>query len=104
MCGRRIGDIACVNSDVALVRAPRRVGIPHGTPKGPRLDVSHAQGNNAPRNANARIFVDESGDRFRVHEHKRGGRGPLDRTITATTLEKMYADAVASDQREVALR
>lgn len=28
----------------------------------------------------------------------------LDRTITADTLEKMYTDAVASDQREVVLR
>ena len=49
-------------------------------------------------------FINESRDRFRiVHHHKRNSRGPLDRTITAATLEKLYNEAVAADEREVVL-
>jgi hypothetical protein len=56
-----------------------------------------------PRDPNVRIFADESDGRFRiVHEHKRNGRGPLDRTVTAETLQKLYNAAVA--EREVVLR
>ena len=56
-----------------------------------------------PRDPNVRIYVDN--DRFRiVHEHKRNGRGPLDRTITAATLEEMYRGAVTAGEPEVVLR
>ena len=38
------------------------------------------------------------------HEHKSNGRGALDRTVNAATLEKLYSAAVAADEREVVLR
>jgi hypothetical protein len=53
------------------------------------------------------MFVDNSDgqNRFRiVHEHKRNGRGHLDRTVTAATLQKMYDAAVAAGDDEVVLR
>ena len=60
-----------------------------------------------PRDPNVKLYLDNTGehDRYRiVHEHKRNGRGSLDRTVTADTLEKMYNTAVAADEREVVLR
>jgi hypothetical protein len=91
---------------VLLIRAPHREGIPEQ--RVPEGRVARGLGSihgGKPRDPNVRIFVDETRDRFRiVHHHKRGGRGPLDRTITATTLEKLYNEAVASDQREFVLR
>jgi hypothetical protein len=59
-----------------------------------------------PRDPNVRIFEDDADEnRFRiVHEHKRNGRGPLDRTVTAATLEKLYNAAAAASEREVVLR
>jgi hypothetical protein len=57
------------------------------------------------RDPNVRIFEDDSDEnRFRiVHHHKRNSRGPLDRTITAATLQKMYDAAVAAGANEVVL-
>ena len=99
MCGRRICDIALFNGDVHLLRVPRRAGIPGKVlPEGRAFRITGA------RDPNVRVFAEESGDRFRiVHHHKRNGRGPLDRTITAATLEKLYNAAVAADDREVVL-
>ena len=106
MCHRRICDITIVRGDVLLIRAPKREGIPEQ--QVPEGRVARGLGSirgGRPRDPNVRIFVDESRDRFRiVHHHKRGGRGPLDRTITAATLEKMYNAADAADEREVVLR
>ena len=105
MCHRRLCDITIFRGDVLLIRAPQREGIPEQqVPEGRVARGLGSINGGRPRDPNVRIFVDESGDRFRiVHHHKRGGRGPLDRTTTAATLEKLYADAVASDQREVVL-
>jgi hypothetical protein len=108
MCHRRICDITIFRGDVLLIRASRRHdGIPQQVPKGRIASGSGSINGQRPRWPNVKIYVDESGehDRYRiVHEHKRNGRGPLDRTITEATLEKLYAEAVAADQREVVLR
>jgi hypothetical protein len=105
MCHRRMCDITVVRGDVLLIRAPKREGIPQE--KVPEGRVARGLGSvrgTRPRDPNVRIFVDESRDRFRiVHHHKRGGRGPLDRTITAATLQKMYDGAVAAGADEVVL-
>jgi hypothetical protein len=107
MCHRRMCDIAIIRGDVHLLRAPRRVGIPQE--KVPEGRVARGFGSvrgTRPRDPNVRIFEDDSDEnRFRiVHHHKRGGRGPLDRTITAATLQKMYDAAVAARADEVVLR
>ena len=86
-----------------FIAGTQREGIPEKVPSDRPTRFASVPPVGKPRDPNVRIYVDN--DRFRiVHEHKRNGRGPLDRTITATTLEKMYADAVASDQCEVVLR
>jgi hypothetical protein len=105
MCGRRICDIAIIRGDVHLLRASRRDdGIPQQVPKGRIASGSGSINGSRGRWPNVKIYLDKSHDRYRiVHEHKRNGRGTLDRTIKADTLEKMYTDAVASDQREVVL-
>ena len=108
MCGRRICDIAVIRGDVALLRAPHRVGIPQQqVPKGRvARGLSSIQGQR-PRDPNVRIFADDSDgeNRYRiVHHHKRGDRGTLDRTVTAATLERLYNTAKAADEREVVLR
>jgi hypothetical protein len=96
------------HGDVMLLRTSQRHdGIPQQVPKGRIASSSSSINGSRGCWPNVTIYVDKSGEqeRFRiVHEHKRGGRGPLDRTITATTLEKLYNEAVASDQREVVLR
>jgi hypothetical protein len=93
--------------DVMLLRASRRDdGIPRQVPKGRIASGSSSINGARGRWPNVKIYVDKSGeqDRFRiVHDHKRNGRGPLDRTITATSLEKLYNEAVAADEREVVL-
>jgi hypothetical protein len=108
MCHRRICDITIFRGDVHLLRASRREdGIPRQVPKGRIASGSSSINGSRGRWPNVKIYLDKSGenDRYRiVHEHKRNGRGTLDRTITATTLEKLYAEAVASDQREIVLR
>jgi hypothetical protein len=108
MCHRRLCDITIFRGDVLLIRAPQREGIPEQqVPEGRVARGLGSINGGRPRDPNVRIFTDDFDrqSRFRiVHHHKRGGRGPLDRTVTAATLEKLYADAVASDQREVVLR
>ncbi len=50
------------------------------------------------------VFVNPEHDRWRIWcEHKQAGRGVLDRTLTAATLERMYAAALAAGDREVVL-
>jgi hypothetical protein len=59
------------------------------------------------RDPNVRIFEDDADGQIRfriIHEHKRNGRGLLDRTVTAATLEKLYNAAAAASEREVVLR
>lgn len=106
MCGRRICDISMFRGDVMLLRASRHHGgIPQQVPEGPIAKGNSSINGKRPRDPNVKIFVDKSEDRYRmVHEHKRSGRGTLDRTITADTLEKLYNAAVAADEREVVLR
>ena len=106
-CGRRICDIAIIRGDVHLLRAPRRVGIPQEkVPEGRVARSSGAIRGGRQRDPNVRIFEDESDEnRFRiVHHHKSNSRGPLDRTVTAATLAKVYNAAVAAGEREVVLR
>jgi hypothetical protein len=91
---RRICDIIIFHSDVLLIRASQRHdGIPQQVPKGHIASSSSSINGSRGRWPNVKIYLDKSGehDRYRiVHEHKRSGRGPLDRTITADTLEKLY--------------
>jgi hypothetical protein len=104
MCGRRICDIGIIGDNVTLLRVSYHLGIPQQAPKwrGPR-GLGSIPGQR-PRDPNVRFFADNGQNRFRiVHEHKRNGRGTLDRTVTAATLEKMYNAAVAADEREVVL-
>jgi hypothetical protein len=105
MCGRRICDISIIGDNVTLLRVSYHLGIPQQASKGrgPR-GLGSIQGQR-PRDPNVRIFADIGQNRFRiVHEHKRGSRGTLDRTVTAATFEKMYNAAVAAGEREVVLR
>ena len=105
MCHRRICDIGIIGDSVTLLRVSYHLGIPRQVPRGrgPR-GLGSIQGQR-PRDPNVRVFADVGQNRFRiVHEHKRGGRGTLDRTVTAATLEKMYNAAVVADEREVVLR
>jgi hypothetical protein len=84
MCGRRICDISIFRSDVQLLRGPQKVGIPTRVPKGRVARIGGAPLGERPRDPNVKIYAEKSGeqDRYRiVHEHKRNGRGPLDRTI-----------------------
>ena len=107
MCSRRICDITISHGNLILLRASQRPGgIPQQVPKGRIASGSGSINGARGRWPNVKIYVDESGDpkRYRiVHEHKRKGRGTLDRTITATTLEKLYNAAKAADEREVVL-
>jgi len=50
------------------------------------------------------VFASPDRDRWRIWcEHKQVGRGVLDRTVTASTLERLYAAALAAGAREVVL-
>jgi hypothetical protein len=104
MCHRRICDITVINGGVALPYAILRVGIPRQVPSGYRVkSLRPAKGRT--RNPNVRIFADEARGHFRiVHEHKRNGRGPLNLTMTAAKLEKLYNAAVTAGDNEVVLR
>ena len=106
MCHRRICDIIIFRGDVLLIRAPQRDGIPQQVPKGRIARGLGSIKGDGPRGPNVRIYVDYSGagpipNRASTQT---SGRGPLDRTITATALEKIYNEAVAADEREVVLR
>ena len=106
MCHRRICDIIVNRGDVYLVRASQRKGIPEKVPADRPTRWAAGPPGKKPRDPNVRIYVDDADEatRFRiVHEHKRNGRGPLDRTIKAATLEKMVSAAVAAGEPEVVL-
>jgi hypothetical protein len=107
MCGRRICDIAIIRGNVVLLRVSHRLGIPQQVANGRGARGLSSINGQRPRDPNVLVFGNDAGgpNRYRiVHEHKRGARGPLDRTVTAATLEKMYNAAVAADEREVVLR
>ena len=107
MCHRRMCDITVINGSVMLLRVPKRLGIPQKVPTGRAPRMSGSRRGEKPRDPNVRIFEDDANGQIRfriVHEHKRNGRGPLDRTVTAATLEKVYDAAVAAGEREVVLR
>jgi hypothetical protein len=106
MCHRRICDIIVNRGDVLLVRAPQRKGIPEKISADRPMRWAAGPPGRKPRDPNVSIYVDnpDKGGRFRiVHEHKRNGRGPLDRTITAAKLEQMVNAAVAAGASEVVL-
>jgi hypothetical protein len=106
MCHRRMCDITVVHGRVVLLRAPKRVGIPQKVPTGRAPRMSGGRRGEKPRDPNVRIFEDDADGQIRfriIHEHKRNGRGPLDRTVTAAKLEKMFEAAVAAGANEVVL-
>ena len=109
MCYRRIGDLAMVHGRMSLLRVNMRPGIPEGRPKSGRHAAGVA-GNNLNGKSMRRhkfkgwVFVNPEHDRWRIWcEHKQASRGVLDRTVTAATLERMYAAALAAGDREVVL-
>ena len=109
MCYRRIGDLGMVHGRMSLIRVSMRPGIPQGRPRSSRHAASVA-GNNlngkSMRHPKFKgwAFVNPERDRWRIWcEHKDGHRSVLDRTITASTLERLYAVALAAGAREVVL-
>ena len=108
MCGRRICDITIVRGAVALRTTEYGVGIPQGQVEEGRAPAyAGTLDGQWARDPNVRIFADKTREpvRYRiVHHHKGKGRGPLDRTVTTATLEKLYEAAVAANQREAVLR
>jgi hypothetical protein len=106
MCHRRICDISVHNGNVYLIRASQRKGIPERVPADRPTRWAAGPPGQKPRDPNVRIYVDDPDERTRfriVHEHKRNGRGPLDRTITAAKLGKMVTAVVAAGEKEVVL-
>ena len=109
MCYRRVADIAMSHGQMQLVRTvSQRVGIPEGRPSSGR----HATGSpgvngrpeRRPRSKEGWVFVSPERDRWRIWcEHKQAGRGVFDRTVTASTLERLYAAALTANAREVVL-
>jgi hypothetical protein len=107
MCHRRMCDITVVHGHVVLLRVSRRVGIPQKVPTGRAPRMLGGRRGEKRRDPNVRIFEDDADGQIRfriIHEHKRNGRGLLDRTVTAATLEKLYNAAAAASEREVVLR
>jgi hypothetical protein len=102
MCYRRIGDIAMIHGRMGLIRVNVREGIPEGRPPSGR-HATASGGRRRPR-FKGWVFVCPEGDRWRIWcEHKQAHRGPLDRTVTAATLERLYSAAVAAGARKVVL-
>lgn len=100
MCNRRLGDLSMTHGRMGLIRASLTIGIPAGRPSSER----HAVASSSRRRARHRgwVFVSLERDRWRIWcEHK--GRGVLDRTVTASTMERLYAAALAARAREVVL-
>ena len=108
MCYRRIGDVAMVHGKMALIRVSMRPGIPQGRPKSGRhaAAVSGNSSRESKRHHKFKgwVFVNPERDRWRIWcEHKEHNRGPLDRTVTSSTLERLYAAALATGARELVL-
>jgi hypothetical protein len=109
MCYRRLGDIAMVHGRMSLLRVNTRVGIPQDRPKSGR-HAAAVTGYNLDGKGTRHhkfkgwVFVNPERDRWRIWcEHKKASRDVLDRTVTAATLERMYAAALAASDREVVL-
>jgi hypothetical protein len=110
MCNRPIADITMSHGRMQLIRGmTKRVGIPQGQPPSGRhatgvgwvVEPMTASGPRRPR-YKGWVFVSPERDRWRVWcIHK--GRGVLDRTVTVSTLERLYAAALAAGHREVVL-
>ena len=84
------------------------VGIPQGRPPSGRGRVratgASGIGDTKSRRTRSRgwVFVSPERDRWRIWcEHKQGS--VLDRTVTASTLERLYGTALAAGAREVVL-
>jgi len=108
MCYRRLSDISMVHGEMTLLRvgmsggpAPRR--LPKSRPATAHGGSSLDRGK--PRQSRAIVY--ELGDGrgpWRVFcRHKQADRGHLDRTLTASTLERLYAAALAAGRHEVVL-
>ena len=108
MCYRRIGDVAMVHGRMSLMRVSMRPGIPQGRPPSGR-HPSTVAGNSSRdgkgmHKSKGWVFVNPERDRWRIWcEHKGRDRSVLDRTITASTLERLYAAALAIGARELVL-
>jgi hypothetical protein len=108
MCYRRIGDVTMVHGRMSLLRVSMRTGIPEGRPKSGRhaTATGHISDGRSMRRPKFKgwVFVNPEHDRWRIWcEHKQAGRGVLDRNVTAATLERIYAAALASGAPEVVL-
>jgi hypothetical protein len=105
VCGRRLCDITMAHGTTRLIRVSMTEGIPRTVQPGRGAQLSGAPRGQTPRHARVKVYVSEANARWRVwHEHKGRGRGPLDRTVTPATLEKLYAAALTAGNGEVVLR
>jgi hypothetical protein len=107
ICNRRLCEITFMHGTMRLIRVSMTVGIPRRVKAGRKARLTGGRLGEKPRDPDPRVqvYIGEADDRWRIcHEHKRGGRGHLDRTVTSATLEKLYAAALATDNREVVLR
>jgi len=108
VCLRRLGDLSMVHGRMRLLQRSMVKGIPEGRPSlGPHPAVTG--GNNSgrpgrrPKHVGV-VFESPEGDRWRfVCVHKTGDRALLDRPVTATTLERLYGEAIAYGLDEVVL-
>ena len=118
MCNRLIAEVTMSHGRMQLIRGmSKREGIPQGRPPSGRhatSAVGQTRGRppsgwvvepmtaSGPRRPRYRGLVYVEHDRWRVWcVHK--GRGVLDRTVTASTLERLYAAVLTAGVREVVL-
>jgi hypothetical protein len=105
MCGRRLGEVTFVHGRMVVIRASMVQGIPVKPRVGRHATVVARRHDGRPSRRPkyiGDIYVNETGDRWRfwcVHKQ----RGPLDRTITAETLERLYVTALETGAGEVVL-
>jgi hypothetical protein len=95
------------HGSMRLIRVSITVGIPQRVKAGRKARLIGGRLGEKPRDPDPRVqvYVSAADDRWRIwQEHKRGGRGHLDRTVTSATLEKLYGAALAAGEREVVLR
>ena len=107
ICHRRISDVTMLAGQMKLRRAIMRPGIPQGRPPSRRhatFTPGFGDGKPGRRPSKGWVFVSPERDRWRIWcEHKQARRGPLDRTVTASTLERLYAAALTDGKREIVL-
>lgn len=90
-----------------LIRVSMTLGIPRRVKPGRKARLTGGRIGEKPRDPDphVQVYISEADNRWRIcHEHKRGGRGLLDRTVISATLERLYAAALATGQNEVVLR